>query len=85
MGTKITVVFYSTYGTNHAIAEAAAKAAEDAGAEVRLRRIPETAPEAVVAGQDAWAAQAERASSIPAVSEDDLTWADGFFLTSPTR
>ena len=42
---KIAVIFYSTYGTNHAIAEAAAKAAGEAGAEVRLLRIAETAPE----------------------------------------
>lgn len=82
---KIAVVFYSTYGTNHGIAAAAAKAAEEAGAEVRVLRIPETAPEAVVNGQDAWKAQAERASEFPAVSNDDLVWADGIYLTSPTR
>ena len=35
--TKIAVVFYSTYGTNHAMAKIAAEAAEAAGAEVRLR------------------------------------------------
>lgn len=83
--TKILVVFYSTYGTNHRIATLAAAAAEAAGAEVRLRRIAETAPAEVVAGQDAWKAQAERQSEIPAVSNDDLVWADGIYLTSPTR
>jgi NAD(P)H dehydrogenase (quinone) len=82
---KITVVFYSTYGSNHAIAAAAAEAAKAAGAEVRLRRIPETAPEAVVAGQDAWKAQAERASGIEVATADDMAWADGVFLSSPTR
>ena len=82
---KILVVFYSTYGTNHGIAAAAAKAAEEAGAEVRIRRIAETAPAEVVAGQDAWAAQAERQSDIEKVSNDDLEWADGYFLSSPTR
>lgn len=82
---KILVVFYSTYGTNHGIASEAQKAAEAAGAEVRLRRIPETAPQEVVEGQDAWKAQAERASDIAEVSQDDLAWADGIFLSSPTR
>ncbi len=82
---KITIAFYSTYGTNHGIAAAAAKAAEEAGAEVRLRRIPETAPKEVVEGQDAWKAQAERASDIPTISNDDLKWADGIFISSPTR
>lgn len=82
---KITIAFYSTYGTNHGIAAAAAKAAEEAGAEVRLRRIPETAPKEVVEGQDAWKAQAERASDIEVISPDDLKWADGLFISSPTR
>lgn len=82
---KIVVVFYSTYGTNHGIAVTAAEAAEAAGAEVRLRRIPETAPDAVVAGQEAWKAQAERMADIDKVSNEDLLWADGVYLSSPTR
>jgi NAD(P)H dehydrogenase (quinone) len=83
--TRITVVFYSTYGTNHAIADAAAEAARAAGAEVRVRRIPESAPAEVVASQDGWKAEAERAAAIPAVAAEDLEWADGVFLASPTR
>lgn len=82
---KILVIFYSTYGTNHAIATAAAEAAELAGAEVRLRRVAETAPQAVVDGQDAWKAQAENMADIPEVSHDDMEWADGYFFSSPTR
>ncbi|MCB1332567.1 MAG: NAD(P)H:quinone oxidoreductase [Roseivivax sp.] len=82
---KITVIFYSTYGTNHAVATIAAEAAEAAGAEVRLRRVKETAPAEVVAGQDAWKATAERVSDIPEVSHDDMEWADGYFFSTPTR
>ncbi len=82
---KIAVIFYSTYGTNHAIAEAAAKAAGEAGAEVRLLRIAETAPESVVNGQDAWKAQAEKMASIPVATPDDMVWADGYFISCPTR
>lgn len=82
---KIAVIFYSTYGTNHAVAEAAAKAAEAAGAEVRLRRIPETAPEAVVKGQDAWKAQADKTAGIPVATAEDMEWADGYFISAPTR
>ena len=82
---KITVLFYSTYGTNAGVAEIAAKAAEDAGAEVRLRRVPETAPPEVVQGQDAWREQAERTANIPEVSHDDMAWADGYFVSAPTR
>jgi len=82
---KIAVIFYSTYGTNHQVAEAAAEAAKEAGAEVRLLRVPETAPAEVVAGQDAWKAQVEKASSIPEVTLDDMEWADGYFISVPTR
>lgn len=83
--TKIAIVFYSTYGTNHQIAETAAAAAREAGAEVRLVRAKETAPGDVVAGQDAWKTQLDKMSDIPEVTPDDLEWADGYFFSSPTR
>jgi NAD(P)H dehydrogenase (quinone) len=82
---KIAVIYYSTYGTNHAIAEAAAKAAEAAGAEVRLRKVRETAPDEVVKGQEAWKAQADKTADIPIVSNDDMEWAEGYFFSGPTR
>ena len=53
MSVKLAILYYSTYGTNHQMAEIAAEAARAAGAEVRLLKVPETAPQAVVAGQDA--------------------------------
>ncbi|MCD1627846.1 NAD(P)H:quinone oxidoreductase [Seohaeicola saemankumensis] len=82
---RIAIVFYSTYGTNHQVAEAAAEAARAAGAEVRLRRIPETAPAEVVASQEAWKAQFDKAQEIPEASADDMEWANGYFFISPTR
>jgi len=82
---KIAIIFYSTYGTNHQIALEAAKAAEAAGAEVRLRRIPETAPQAVIDTQDAWKAQAAKMADIPVATADDMEWAEGYFISGPTR
>jgi NAD(P)H dehydrogenase (quinone) len=82
---RIAIVFYSTYGTNHQVAVAAAEAARAAGAEVRLRRIAETAPAEVVAGQEAWKAQLDKVQDIPEVSHDDMEWANGYFFISPTR
>jgi NAD(P)H dehydrogenase (quinone) len=82
---RIAIVFYSTYGTNHQVALAAAEAAKAAGAEVRLRRIAETAPADVVAGQEAWKAQLDKVQDIPEVSHDDMEWANGYFFISPTR
>lgn len=82
---KITVAFYSTYGTNHQVAVEAARAAEEAGAEVRLRRFAETAPQAVVDSQEPWKAQLEKVQDIPEVSPEDMDWADGYFFSAPTR
>lgn len=85
---KIAIVFYSTYGSNNQAAKLAAEAAEAgsaAGAEVRLRRIPETAPAAVVESQAPWKANLEAMQDIPEVSHDDMSWAGGYFFAVPTR
>ena len=85
MPAKILVLFYTTYGTNHRVATVAQQAAEAAGAEVRLRRFAETAPKQVVEGQEAWKAQLDKMQDIPEVSHDDMVWADGYFVSTPTR
>ena len=82
---KITVLFYSTYGTNHAVAQRAAETMRAAGADVRLRRVKETAPKEVVEGQDAWKAQLEKMDDIPEATPDDMEWADGYWVSAPTR
>ena len=82
---KLAVIFYSTYGTNHQMAEIAADAARAAGAEVRLLRVAETAPKAVVEGQEAWKAQVDKVADIPEVSHADLEWADAYLFSAPTR
>ncbi|MFV0491809.1 MAG: NAD(P)H:quinone oxidoreductase [Pseudorhodobacter sp.] len=82
---KLAILFYSTYGLNRQMAEAAAKAARAAGAEVRLLRIPETAPQEVVDGQDAWKAEAEIQKKYEAATPADMEWADAYLFSSPTR
>lgn len=82
---KVAVIFYTTYGTNQAMAETAAEAAREAGAEVRLRKVKETAPQEVVNGQAAWKKQQERMADIPEASHDDMTWADAYLFSCPTR
>ena len=85
MAVKLAIVYYSTYGTNHQMAEVAAEAAREAGAEVRLRRVRETAPDEVVRAQEAWSAQRDRTAGIPEATPDDLVWADAFLFSAPTR
>jgi NAD(P)H dehydrogenase (quinone) len=83
---KIAVVYYSATGHVYEMAEALGKGAKDAGAEVRLRRVAELAPEEVIRRQDAWREHHE--ATLPLVTEarlEDLEWADGFAFGSPTR
>lgn len=82
---KLAILFYSTYGTNHAMAEIAAEAARAAGAEVRVLRIAETAPEAVVNAQDGWKAAAAAQSAIPVATPEDMEWANAYLFSAPTR
>lgn len=82
---RLAVIYYSTYGTNHAMAEAAAEAAREAGAEVRLLKVRETVPQEVVKAQAAWSAQAEKTAGIPIVGNEDMTWANAYLFSAPTR
>ncbi len=84
---KILVMFYTSTGTNLAIAREAARAAGDAGADVRLRRFAEIAPMEVVRSQEKWHAtlQAMQEEGIEECALDDLEWADGYFVSVPTR
>lgn len=82
---RIAVVYYSTYGTNYEMAKTAADAAREAGAEVRLRKVRETAPREVVEAQDAWTAQEERTSHVGTATPDDMVWADGYLFSTGTR
>src|SRR3546814_11093570 len=47
--TKVLVLYYSSYGHIEQMADAVAEGARAGGAEVDIRRVPETAPHAVVA------------------------------------
>jgi len=82
---RLAVVFYSTYGTNHQMAEIAAEAARTAGAEVRLLKVRETVPETVIAGQPAWKAQAEKTAAVALATPDDMDWANAYMFSAPTR
>lgn len=82
---RLAVIYYSTYGLNHRMAEVAAEAAKAAGAEVRLLRVAETAPADVVASQEGWKAAAERQAGIPVVTHDDMEWANAYLFSTPTR
>lgn len=82
---KLTIVYYSMTGTNFQLASWAKEAAEEAGAEVRMVKVQELAPQESIQANSAWTAQVEREKDIKLATSDDLTWADAIIFSSPTR
>ncbi|GHE07525.1 NAD(P)H:quinone oxidoreductase [Klenkia taihuensis] len=83
--TNIAVVYYSSTGNTHQLAQAVAEGAQEAGAEVRLRRVAETAPDAAIDSNPAWRAHLDEVSGVEVATPDDLAWADGYAFGTPTR
>ncbi|GAA0372803.1 NAD(P)H:quinone oxidoreductase [Micromonospora gifhornensis] len=82
---NLALIYYSSTGTGTNIANTMAAAAEAAGAQVRVRKVAELAPQAAIESNPIWAAHHAATADIPAPSSDDLTWADAIILGSPTR
>ena len=82
---KLAVVFYSMGGTNYQLAKWAKEGTEAAGAEVRLLKVEELAPDSVVQGNEAWKATVEATKDVPVPTSDDLEWADAIIFSTPTR
>ncbi|MFC9644544.1 NAD(P)H:quinone oxidoreductase [Streptomyces mirabilis] len=85
MSPKIAVIYYSSTGTVHELAESVAKGARKEGAEVRLLRVAELAPKEAIATNEAWAAHMVATEDIPVATPDDIEWADAVIFGSPTR
>jgi NAD(P)H dehydrogenase (quinone) len=83
--TKIAVIYYSSTGNVHALAEALAEGASEAGADVRLRRAAELAPDEAIDSNPAWRAHLEATADIPEATDDDLRWADAYAFGTPAR
>lgn len=82
---KILIVFYSTYGHVFKMAEAIAEGAKTVeGAEVEMRRVPETLPQEVLEKMGAVDAQ-KAFSHIAEATVDDLARADAVIFGTPTR
>jgi NAD(P)H dehydrogenase (quinone) len=82
---KVSVIYYSATGNVTALARQIASAAEKAGAEVRLRRVAELAPQEAIDSNPAWAANVQATADIAEVTPDDVDWADAVIVGSPTR
>jgi NAD(P)H dehydrogenase (quinone) len=84
-GPKVLVVYYSMYGHVHRMAQAVAEGVREVpGAQVTLRRVPETLPEAVLEKMGAVEAQKAMAG-VPVATVDELGEADAIIVGTPTR
>ncbi|MFG2866011.1 NAD(P)H:quinone oxidoreductase [Streptomyces sioyaensis] len=82
---KVAVIYYSSTGTVAELARRIADAAEHAGADVRLRRTAELAPQTAIDANPAWAANAAATADIMEAAHEDVLWADAVIFGSPTR
>jgi NAD(P)H dehydrogenase (quinone) len=77
---KVLVLYYSTYGHIEQMAEAVAKGARETGATVDIKRVPETAPEAIAKGGHF---KLDQAAPVATIAE--LPQYDAIILGAPTR
>ncbi|MEU6826883.1 NAD(P)H:quinone oxidoreductase [Streptomyces atriruber] len=82
---NVAIIYYSATGTVHALAQAVAEGAEKAGAQVRLRQVAETAPEAAINSNPAWAEHRTATADVEKATHDDLSWADAVLFGTPSR
>jgi NAD(P)H dehydrogenase (quinone) len=82
---NVLIVYYSTYGHVHQMAEAIAEGVRQVdGAEAVLRRVPETLPQEAL--EKMGAVEAQKAfSHVPICTVEELTQADAVIFGTPTR
>ncbi len=78
--TKVLVLYYSSYGHTEKMATAVAEGARAAGAEVDIKRVPETVPDQVAENS-----HFKRDQSAPIAKVDDLPNYDAIIVGTPTR
>jgi NAD(P)H dehydrogenase (quinone) len=77
---KVVVLYYSAYGHIEAMAKAAAEGAREAGAQVDVKRVPETVPEEI-----AKAHHFKLDQTAPVAAIDDLANYDAVVIGTGTR
>lgn len=77
---KVLILYYSTYGHIETMAQAVAEGARSSGAEVAIRRVPETVPETIARSAHFKLDQAAAVASV-----DELEHYDAIIVGCPTR
>lgn len=82
---KLAIIYYSSTGTNYQMAKWAEEGAKEAGAEVKVLKVPELAPASAIESNPGWKAHIEATKDVPEVALSDLEWADAIIFSMPTR
>lgn len=85
MAVKVAVIYYSATGTTYALARAIEEGAKGAGAEVRVLKVRELAPEEAIKSNEGWVAHRLETQDVREATLDDLEWADALVFGTPTR
>ncbi|MGX2041002.1 NAD(P)H:quinone oxidoreductase [Methylocaldum sp. MU1018] len=85
MTVKLAVIYYSATGTTYRLARGIEEGAGQTGAEVRLRKVRELAPEEAISSNPLWAAHRQETQNVAEATLDDLAWADAIVFGTPTR
>jgi NAD(P)H dehydrogenase (quinone) len=82
---KAAIIYYSSTGANYQLSQWASEGAALAGAETRIRKVTELAPESVIATNAAWQKHANGTKNVEIATMEDLEWADVIVFSAPTR
>ncbi|HWQ34169.1 MAG TPA: NAD(P)H:quinone oxidoreductase type IV [Blastocatellia bacterium] len=85
MNVKTAIIYYSATGTTYRLARAVEEGAQSAGAEIRLHKVRELAPEEAIRSNPGWVAHRQETQQVPEATLADLEWADAIILGTPTR
>jgi len=82
---RVAIIYYSATGTTYELAKAVEEGAKETGAETKLLKVKETAPEAAINSNEGWKKNVEATRDVAEATIDDLEWADAIIFGTPTR
>lgn len=85
MSVKAAIIYYSATGTTYLLAKAIEEGVKGTGAETRLLKVRELAPEEAIASNQGWVQHRTETQHVPEAQLSDLEWADVIILGTPTR
>jgi NAD(P)H dehydrogenase (quinone) len=82
---KLAIIYYSATGSVDRMAHRVAETAQKSGADVRLLKVAETAPDDAIDANPQWRQHLEDTRETPTATPDDIDWAEVVLFGSPTR